>query len=319
MSARSVSLGSMFDWISDSFRLLGRNFLTFMAASGLSLLLGILLFLPVMLVMMATMAPQWQAGATGAMPMGGNLTLFWALYGLTIIVALLAFPPLAIGWYRLCRDLDQGIATSALNILQPYRDRPLWIRGVGFALLAFAIVVVVMCLFGLAFYAPISEFMNQVAAQQAAALTGAAPAPPQFSMGLAAAYFCLIAVMIVLQFMLRIGFADFSLHGTSVIPALTAAAGGVFKNALKLLVFVFCVGLLVVVAAMLIGIVLALLMGLLTLLSPKLAIVAAVLLYLPFLLCIYPLSFAGHYFVWKSILGQDSPAPEQAGDSTFSA
>lgn len=320
MSARSVSLGSMFTWIGDSFRLLGRNFLTLIGASGLTLLLGILLFLPMIIIVVTFMPSGLEDGLKGGgLPLGKGMALFYSAYAVTILAALLLLPPLLVGWNRLCRDLDQGNAASALDILRPYQDRPLWLRCLGFALLAIAMYVLVAGLFGLAFFGEISEFMEQVAAQQAAALTGVAPAPPSFSPVLVLAYFVFIGAMVILQFVHMVGFAEISLRDTSVIGAMKRGLGGVLRNALKLLVFLFCVGLLAGIVLVVVAMVLGLVFWLLALLSPTLATIVGVIVYVPFLLCIYPLIYASHYFVWKSMLGDDGPAPADPDETRLSA
>jgi hypothetical protein len=320
MSARSVSLGSMFTWIGDSLRLLGRNFLTLIGASGLTLLLGILLFLPMLVIVIAFMPAGFEAGLKdGSLPAGKGMALFYSSYAITIIAALFLLPPLLVGWNRLCRDLDLGHAASALDILRPYKDGPVWIRSLGFALLAVAMYVLVIGLFGLAFFGAISEFMQQVAAQQAAALAGAAPAPPGISPVLVLAYFVFIGAIVILQIVHMVGFVEISLRDTSVIGAMARGLGGVLRNALKLLVFLFCVCLLAGIVLVVIAMVLGLAFWLLTLLSPTLATIVGVILYVPFMLCIYPLIYASHYFVWKSMLGDDSPARPDADDAMLPA
>ncbi len=315
MSARSVSLGSMFTWIGDSFRLLGRNFLTLIGASGLTLLLGILLFLPVFVIAVMFMPPGFEAGLKGgAVPSGSGLMLFYSAYAITLIAALFLVPPLLVGWNRLCRNLDQGNAAGALDILQPYKDGPLWLRSLGFAVLAVAMYLLLIGLFGFAFFGAISELM-----QQAATLAGEAPAPPSFSPVLVLAYFVLIGAMVILQFVHMVGFAEISLRDTSVIEAMKRGLGGVLRNALKLLVFLFCFGLLAMIVLVVIAVVLGLVFTLLMLLSPTLATAVGILLYVPFLLCLYPLIYASHYFVWKSMLGEDGPSLVEGHDSIVQA
>lgn len=320
MSARSVSLGSMFTWIGDSLRLLGRHFFTLVAASGLTFLLGILLFLPMLVIVVAFMTPELEAGLkSGALPAGQGMALFYSAYGITILAALILLPPLLVGWNRLCRNLDQGNAASALDILQPYRDVPSWLRSLGFALLAVAMYLLLIGLFGLAFFDQISEFMQQVAAQQAAALAGVAPAPPSFSPVLVLAYFAFLAAAVILQFVHMVGFAEISLRDTSVVEAMKRALGGVLRNALMLLVFLFCFGLLAGTVLVVVAVVLGLVFTLLMLLSPMLAVTAGFILYIPFLLCIYPLIYASHYFVWKSMLGDDGSSPVEDHGSMVQA
>jgi fatty acid desaturase len=78
---------------------------------------------------------------------------------------------------------------------------------------------------------------------------------------------------------------------------------------------VFLVGafFLLVIVFLVIGLLLGLLMAVLAMISPKLMMVGVFVLYLPIVLGMYPLMFAGHYFVWKSMLGGGpSPVPATA-------
>lgn len=320
MSAQSVSIGSMFGWIVDAFKLLGRNFLSLMSASGVTLALVVLMFLPMWIFMFASMMQAMKGGGvpSGSMPMAGNIALFYSMYGISIILSLLLFPPMLVGWFRLFQDIDQGNAVRGLDILKPYKDKPVWFRSLRFALLAFLIYVAVFALFGLAFSGPISDFMQQVAAQHAATIAGATPAPPHFPAALVLAYFGFLGVAILMQFVYMLGFAEVSLRTTSAVEAMKQAAGGVFKNALKLILFLICAFLLSAVALFIVVLLLGLLVGILTLVHPVLAMVAAIILYIPILLCMYPLMFGGHYFVWKSILGGGNRALPNVNDATLS-
>ena len=313
MYVQSVSIGSMFGWIGDTFTLFKQHLSGFLVAAGVTLLLFVLIFLPMWLVMLAAMPGPLGAGGTagGGLPMAGHLGWFYSMYGFSIVLSLALFPPLLIGWFRLCRDLDQGTPVSGMNILKPYRDRPLWLRSLGFALLAFVIYVAVLALCVLAFWAPIAALMQQAALQQAAALTGATPVPPAFSAGLVLGYFTILAVAVLFQFFYMLGFAEISLRPTTVAEAMKQAATGVLKNALKLLVFLVGSFFLLVIVFLIIGLILGLLAAVLAMISPKLMMVGIFLLYVPIALCMYPLMFAGHYFVWKSVLGGGpEPLPE---------
>lgn len=310
MSVQSVSLNTMFGWIVDSFKALKNNFASLTGASAITLVLGFLMFLPMWAVMFANIKQRMADGGmpVGGLPMSGDLTLFYSMYGVTIVVGLLVFPPMLVGWFRLCQDIDQGRPIRALDILNGYKDRELWMRSVSFALLAFVMYIAVFALFGLVFWGVISDFMQQAAAQQAAAISGAQYAP-SFPLGFFLAYFCFLGVALVLNFIYMLGFGEIALRTTPVFEALQLALLGVLKNLLKLIVFLFLTFSIAGIALVIFAIVLGLLVAVLSLIHPAIGIIIAVLIYIPFLLCLYPLMFAGSYFLWKSVLGGNLPEP----------
>ena len=320
MAAQSVSIASMFNWIADTLKLVKKNFTNLIGASGLTLCLAVVISLPIFFVVFAGMRERIQNGsmAPGAFPMGGDMTLFFTMYGIMIVVGLLLFPPLLVGWLRLCRDMDHGLSVNAFNIFKPYQDRQLWLRSIRFALVAFAIYLLVFALFGLAFSGVIAGFMQDIAAQKAATLAGLPPAPPRFLLGFFLAYFCFLGVAMLLQFVYMVGLAEISLRPTPIIEALTLAMVGVFKNLLKLIVFLIGLFMGASVVIFVIALVLGIVAVLLSLISPILGMLVTLLIYIPVLLCMYPLMFAGHYFVWKSILDGDASAPS-GGDTMLSA
>ena len=315
MSVKSVSISSMFGWIVDAFRLFKKNPGSLIGAGLLTILCFIALMLPMWILMFGSMYRSMANGGMvpGQAPMmGGNMTLFFGLYGLTLILSLALFPPLLIGWFRLYRAIDRGDAAGATDIFKPYRDQDAWWRGIRFALLAMVIYIGVIGLFMLAFMGTFHDFQQQIMANQAAVLSGAPQSPPMLPAAFWLAYAGMFLVLIPLQFVYMLGFAEVSLRATGAIEALRLGAVGMVRNLLQL--FVFAVGAIMVLGVVFVCIVLvlALLVWLLSLVSSMLAVVAIIVLYFAVLLCLYPLMFAGHYFAWKSVLGDDSVPPESA-------
>ena len=320
MSAQSVSIAAMFGWVVDSFKLFGKNFRGLMSAGFITLALGLLMCIPMWLMMAFNMMDAMKNGgmANAGMPMADNMALFYAVYAITVVISLFLFPPILVGWFRLCQNIDQNNAASGFDILKPYKDKQVWLRSIGFALLAMVIYAAVFGLFALAFSGVISEFMQQVQAQQLAAMTGAAPTPPSFPLGFFFAYFGFLGVALFLQFIYMTGFAEVSLRATSVVDSMKLAASGVLKNALKLIVFLFCLFIASMIFFMIVGLVLVMIVAALSFIHQALGMIVGGVFYIAFLLCMYPLMFAGHYFVWKSILGGNSPALPNTYDSNLS-
>jgi hypothetical protein len=320
MSAQSVSIAVMFGWVVDSFKLLRKNLRGLMSASFITLVLGLLMCVPMWLAMMSGMMDAMKTGGMPqpGMPMTGDMTLFYTVYAITIVASLLLFPPILVGWIRLCQNIDQNNAASGFDILKPYKDKQLWLRGIGFAFLGLLIYVAFMGVFALSFWGAISDFIQQAEAQQAAMLLGATPAPPNFSMSLVFGYFGFIGIALFLQFVYMIGFAEISLSPTSPIAAMKQAALGVFKNAFKLILFLICIAIVFYIALFIVSLILGLIVVVLSFIHPAIGAIAAIALFLPVFLCLYPLMFAGHYFMWKSVLGDSSPALPNSYDSSLS-
>jgi hypothetical protein len=318
MSTKSVSLGDMFGWVSDAFKLVQKDMGSFMAASAMMLVLVILMVMPIWLYMFHGILGNMKLGGMPAagMPMVGDMGMFYAIYAVCALVGLLLYPPMVLGWIRLCQGVDQDRAVSGMDIFKPYQDKTLWTRGIGFAVLAFLIYMAIFALVGLAFGGVFAEFMQQVAAQQAASLAGVAPSAPHFPSGLILAYIVFIGVALLLQFIYMIGFGELALGRSSVLGALQLGLGGVLKNLLKLIVFLIAICLLAFIVMLVIGLVLGAIVAILMMIQAVLGIVVAVLIYIAVVLCLYPLMFAFHYLVWKSIVGSDAAVPADATDST---
>lgn len=316
MSVQNVGIASMFGWVANSFSLFRKNAGSLMSASAITLVLGILICIPMWLVMMGSMK---NAGmAANGMPMPPDMSLFYVVYSITMLVGLLLFPPLLIGWFRLCQSMDQGNSAGALEVLAPYRDIPLWLRSIRFALLALLIYVAIFGLFALAFSGSINEMMQQSQAQQLAMMSGTTPPPPVFPVGFFIGYFLFIGIAMFLQFVYMVGFTEVSLRPTPASQALKLAAAGVFKNALQLIVFLFCMFAAAGIVMMVVVLILAMVVGLLSMISPIIGGLVALAIYIPVLLAMYPLMFAGHYFVWKSMLGTTTPEIPAGNESTLS-
>lgn len=305
MSSRSVSLSAMFGWIPETFRLVGRGLPSFAGASALTIVLGFAMMIPVWLITgLNPMDP-----ASSAMMATQPAAMLGKMLGastLVLVLYLTLYPPIVLGWARLCRRVDEGTGASALDIFSPYREGATWIRSIGLALAVLLVFALVLVLFALAFWGTIMQLVQSVAAQHA----GATPSLPAGLGALVLGYFLLIAVIVLLQWMQMIAFTEVGLRPTGVLAALGRAIAGLLANVLKLLVFGFCLFVAFLVL-MVVFIVLVTVFGsALSLLGPKSLMVGVFLIEMPLLLVMYPLMFAGGYCMWKSLLGD---APDQAG------
>jgi hypothetical protein len=158
-----------------------------------------------------------------------------------------------------------------------------------------------------AFWGVIADFTTRIAEQQAAVVAGIPPTHQGFPIGFFVAYFAFIGVMLVLQFVYMFSFAEIAVRPTGAIEAMKLALLGVGKNLPKLVLFTFLLLILCGVAMVCVVLALVLVAWLLSLVHWLLAVVVAIVFYTALVLCIYPLMFAGNYFAWKSILGEDAP------------
>jgi len=302
MIARSVGLGPMFGWIPATFRLVSRNFGAMTVATVLTFLLGCLMALPMLLAVFKSLSGLGAPGVPVAPP---DMTFFWVMYGVTILVGLALGPPLMAGWFRLCDAADRGVRPSGRTVLSPYRDSGTWVRLVGLVLLA---SLLYLALFGLAFLVFRGAF-SEIAAMQAAQLAGAQPAPPSPAMlgSIFLMYVVMLPLLFLLQFVYMIGLAEVALRSTGPVQAFLGALQAVGRNAFKLLLLMLCLTMGFGAVFGVVAVVFAILAAVLALVSPVLMGAAIALLYVVLLLVVYPLMFAGNYYAWRDLLGDGVP------------
>jgi hypothetical protein len=305
MQSPSVCQGEMFAWVPSTVDSDSRGAGALVGASAILLLAGFAMSVPLYVVMFATKG----LATPGTNPFAGQSTLFWVIYAADIVAKMILYPPLIAGWFRLARDVDSGAGATATAILQPYRDATLWLRMLALALLALLVALAVVALFGAAFYKPLAGFFGQMQAEQAAVAAGQPQPHPDFPFVLVPAYFLFIGTLATLQFAFLVGCAEVALRTTPAATALRAAFGGVLRNLHKLVVLVIVLVVSLLVVLLVVGLVFALAMGVLSMFSPKVAMVGMFVLFLPIALAMYPLMFGGHYFMWKDMLGGAAPDP----------
>jgi hypothetical protein len=149
MSARNVSFATMFSWIPDSFRLVGRGPGTLAASAALMFVGFVLISIPMWLGMGSAMrAAAAGTEVPGVNPLAGNMTTFLVSYAITLLLSLLVFPPVSVGWFRIMRALDARQPTRATMLFDGFRDA--WVRSVLLSLLGLAGLLVVAIALGLA-------------------------------------------------------------------------------------------------------------------------------------------------------------------------
>ena len=311
MRARSVPFGSMFGWIPATFRLVAGNVGAMAVATLLTLLFGLLMATPMFVWMISSLKGLGSPGV----PQPQDMTGFWITYAITIVVGIALGPPLLAGWFRLCRDADRGSPVSGTQVLAPYTDAALWPRVLVFVLLGTLMYAVVFGLLYLVFGGAFTGLVAMQAANEAALRAGQSPPPPDMALlaQMMLMYIVMLPTMFILQFVYMIGLAEVSLRPTSPVTAFAEAFKGVLLNVFKLLLLLFIVGAIAGVVMTILVLVFGLLAMGLAFISPIVAMVVMGLVYVALLMVIYPVMFAGNYFVWKDMVGEETLPAIDAG------
>lgn len=310
MTSRSISLSAIFGWIPGSFRLVGRALPSFAGASALTILAGFALTIPLWLILGLNPMDPAMAGASAA----GAIGKFLGAYAVMLLLYLLVFPPIMLGWARLCRRVDEGARVSAFEIFGPYRESSTWLRAVGLTLAFLLAIVLVFALFAAAFWGTVMQFAQAMAAQK----LGGTPTLPGGLGALVLGYFVLLAVVILVQWTQMVAANEVALRPTGVLQAMWLAFAGLLRNAGKLLVFGFCLFVALILVLVVLGVVIGVFGAALALLGPKASMLGILLIEMPFMLVAYPVFFAAAYCMWKSVLG-DEPTDLPAADEAFVA
>jgi hypothetical protein len=311
MSARNVSFATLFSWIPDSFRLVGRGPGTLAASAALMFVGFVLISIPMWLGMGSAMrAAAAGTEVPGVNPLAGNMTTFLVSYAITLLLSLLVFPPVSVGWFRIMRALDARQPTRATMLFDGFRDA--WVRSVLLSLLGLAGLLVVAIALGLALAGPLSTYIQQTTAAQAAILAGGQAQPVLPSGSLVLGYLIFVLLMMVWQFACSIAIGEVALQGAGPVDALGRGIAATLRNVHKLFLFVLILVVAGLVFALVLGLLIAVLMFALSLLGEAAIMVGMFLLYIPLFLLMYPLVFAGMYLAWKSMLGEAPPSSAEA-------
>jgi hypothetical protein len=318
MVSRSVGLGAMFGWVLDALRFLGKRPGTAIGAAAISIVFGFLIAVPVYVAMYLAMRGHagglaGMATGAGALAMPGLLAQMGVGYALTLLLALVLHPPLTAGWIRLCAAIDAGRPASAFDLFAPFREPGTWLRTVLYALLAAVAFVVAVGLLLLLF----RDVFLGMFQMFAASFTGGTPELPQ---GLFLAYLVSGLVLFALEFVFLVGMGEVAMRDTRPVAAFAGACSAVGRNLHKLVVFAIGLAFVGLVVGLVLGLLFAVVAGVLIALSPGTANVLVLVLEIPIMLVLYPVVYAGMYYVWRSMLGGDAvPAPPPSADAMLSA
>jgi len=301
MRARSVPLGSMFAWISSTFRLVFNNMGDMALASLLSLLVALACYLPLFGWMIKVVATQ---GTAGMLTIDKD-PMYWVCYAVSALVGLVVMAPMLAGWMRMCAAADRGEAAGATQVFSVLYDTPRWLRLLGMSLLVGLVVLVVGALLYLVFGDAFRALVAIQESNNAAMLGGQRPPPVDGAMvgQIFKLYAVVLPILLVLQVAYMIAAAEIGLTENSAVGALGDSVLGILRNLVKLIVFGLCMLIFFIifafVAAMVIGVAMMALMAV----NQVLAIVMVFIMYIAILLTMYPLAFAFNFYMWKDMLG----------------
>ena len=248
--------------------------------------------------------------------LGLKLTSVGAMIGLagfSLVFSLVVMPPVLGGFLRVIDASENGRATHATAIFEPFQagqGAPRMIAvAIVLAVIAMAVIGLIIGVLGPGIFA----WYGQVLSAQMAASAGSPPTLPALPGGFGAAVGLSILFGLFFQGAYAIAFGQVALSDRGLGGALSDGFMGALKNLLPLLVLLlvwlaFALVLVLVVAllVMVLGIVGALV-------HPALAIALAAPVYVAFLLILYVVIFGVMYHIWRDVAGDDAPPRGDSG------
>lgn len=289
MTVKTVSMGSPFRWLGAAFAMCLAYPRVLFGAASLLLLVALL---PTLAQVLTEAAVQPSVGARAAIQ-----TLF-------SIIALILFPPVIGGFYRIVHALHEGRPASAFDLFAVFQDavatRRLIATNLIFVLVSLVLIV------GLAFAFGGQELLGFLRAL--AALTPGATELPPFPNGLLSLLSALLLLALVIVTAQGLATAQVALAGKSP----SAATGDGFKVALRnigaLLLFYLPMAVLGFVVVIVFVLVAGLIGAVLSVISPVLAAVLIAPLTLVIVLVFYAVMFTFFYHAWRDTLGPVNPS-----------
>lgn len=231
--------------------------------------------------------------------------------GITMLLGLLLLPPLVGGAFRLLHACESGQSPRALDVLAPYREPQLAVRLLLTAVLIALLYLVAM---GLLMVMPGGSFFVELMQIALTTPPGAQPdvsglnPPASLLLWLLAAMF----VAIVLGNAYMLAFAQAALGGRGPVLAVSEGLWASLKNLLPFIAIFIAVVLGGFVLAVVLALVAAVVLGVLGMISPVLAALVGVPLYLGLLLLLYVVMFGYYYHAWREIFGATPPPLDDA-------
>jgi MFS family permease len=236
-----------------------------------------------------------------------------AIYGLSFLLSMVLLPPLVGAAFNLLHACERGQPAAATDIFDGYRDLSFAIRMWLTMLLVMLMYVVAL---GLLFaLLPGKEFFVELMMRAAATPPGGQPDmagmpafPPSFLLWLLGAMF----VVLVLANVYMLAYARAALNQAGPVQALLDGFAGTLRNLLPFILVAIVVTIVGFVLLLLLALVAGVAIGLLMAISPVLAAVVGVPVYIGLMLMLYVVAFGYFYHAWQDIFGEPAVAPEDS-------
>lgn len=298
MSARSVSMAAPFRWLMKSLDVGRKNPKALFLGFFLMLLVGLVPGV-IQIVGQAVFPP-----ASGALV---------AIYGVSFLLSMLLLPPLVGAAFNLLHACERGQPAAATDIFDGYRDMSFAVRMWLTMLLVMLMYVVSL---GLLFaLLPGKEFFVELMMRAATTPPGGQPDmagmpafPPSFLLWLLGAMF----VVLVLANVYMLAYARAALNQCGPVRALLDGFAGTLRNLLPFILIAMVVTIVGFVLLMILALVAGVAIGLLMAISPVLAVIVGVPVYVGLMLMLYVVSFGYFYHAWQDIFGEPAVAPEDS-------
>ena len=247
-----------------------------------------------------------------------------------MLVSLLVFPVLLGGFYRILDGADRGTPVRFGLLGEGFGDgsmRRLVVTQLlvilSFLLVLAVMIAVIFASIGADGFQALAAWFQQVAAMQAEQAAGTAsiapPAPPGGMGMMAAVFLAFMPLFILLGFGGSVAIAEAALRGSGARDAFSLGMRAAFTNAASLLVMVLVLMLPVTLLMALVAFVVTAIAGVLGLVSPALAGIVAVLLFLPLTALFLAWLYAFSLQAWRSICGGDAGMPPAQSSLGFEA
>ena len=239
--------------------------------------------------------------------------LMGAVMAFTLLYSAIAMPPATAGLLRVIHAVETGVPVRAAAIFDGYRQNPGRVIGLSLVLLGLAVRVRggALALFGGHFLQGLEEF---VVAAQTATASGGTPQLPPLPDGIGTLVGLLVIFGLFFNGVYALSFGQAALGGRGIGEAIGDGIAGTFKNVLPLLVMLVVVLVAGVVAMVAVGLVMALLAAIGSLVHPAVAMLLVAPVYLALLVAIYVIAFGVMYYMWRDICGDAAPVPAGSAD-----
>lgn len=297
-STRALSPGAGWSWLRRAINLGRRNPRAIFGAAAL-------------LALVALMPSLVQLLLQYGLKLGAESTLM--VVGAMSLVMMVIYPLLIGGLLRVIDAAEHGRPTRAMAIFDTFRSGNGGAQLIGFGVLLsaiyIAVFVLVIWLFGKELFAWYMELLSSGMAAE----PGTPPQLPELPDGFGTVMALGTVVGLLFSGIYALGFGQVALGGRGIGGALGDGVSGTLKNLLPIVVLAIVSVASCIAFVLVLVLVMAVLGGLVALVSKALAFVVVLPLYLGMLLVMYVVMFGVMYYMWRDICAAPL-APQGAQD-----